>query len=56
VQSAGVSNSVLSRSAALLQRTHPRLSETSEAIVIPAQRSDELDLTDQSREDEPVAG
>jgi CRP-like cAMP-binding protein/predicted MFS family arabinose efflux permease len=56
VQSAGVSSSVLSRSAAQLARSHPRLSETTEAIVIPTQRSEEVDLTSQAREDEHVAG
>jgi CRP-like cAMP-binding protein/predicted MFS family arabinose efflux permease len=53
VQGAGVSSSMLSQSAARLARTHPRLSAASEPVVIPAQRSEELDLMP-AREDEPI--
>jgi CRP-like cAMP-binding protein len=53
VQGAGVSSTMLSQSAARLARTHPRLSATSEPVVIPTQRSEEIDLT-QDREDQPV--
>jgi CRP-like cAMP-binding protein/predicted MFS family arabinose efflux permease len=41
VQGSAVSSSLLMQSSARLARTHPRLSTTTEAVVIPPQRPDE---------------